>query len=119
VSQKEIICIGCPMGCHVMLTIDSGENITGLSGNQCKEGRRHAMAEWQHPERVLTATVLTEGSSRQLLPVRTDRPVPKDQQKQIMRATAQIKVKPPVKVGQVIMANILSTGTNLIATGSL
>ena len=90
--QREIICIGCPLGCHVMLTIDSDCNVESARGNQCKEGLKHAKAELQHPVRVLTATVLTEGSERRLLPVRTDKAVSKEKLNEIMQAIKKIKV---------------------------
>jgi CxxC motif-containing protein len=117
--QREIICTGCPLGCLVKLALDSDGKVESVSGNQCKKGEEYALAEFQHPLRVLTATVLTEGSQRRLLPVRTDKPVSKGKLKEIMRATAHIRVKPPVKIGQDIVHDIAGTGANLIATGSV
>jgi CxxC motif-containing protein len=117
-SEQKVICIGCPLGCHVTLTIDSAGNISDITGNQCKEGKKHATAEYLHPERVLTATVLMEGMGNRLLPVRTDKPVPRSQLKEIMLAIAEIKVKPPVEVGQEIAHDILGTGANLVATST-
>ncbi len=117
--KQEIICIVCPLGCHVTLTIDTKVNIESIAGNQCKEGKRYATTEYLHPERVLTATVLTEGREHRLLPVRTDKPVPKSQLKDFMLVIAKIKVNPPVEVGQEIVHDILGSGANLIATGTL
>jgi CxxC motif-containing protein len=102
-----------------MLTVSPEGKIDKVSGNQCKKGREYALAEFQHPLRVLTATVLTEGSRRHLLAVRTDKAIPKEQLQKIMRATANLKVKPPVKAGQEIVHDILGTGANLISTGTL
>ncbi len=36
-----------------------------------------------------------------------------------MRVLAKIKVRPPVKIGQVIELNILNTGANLVTTDEL
>ena len=118
-SEQEIICTGCPMGCRVMLTVGPDLSIENLAGNQCKEGKKYVTAEFKHPVRVFTATVMTEGSRRRLLQVRTDSPVSKPHLKKLMRAVAKIKVKPPVKMGQEIVHDILGTGANLIATGTL
>jgi CxxC motif-containing protein len=118
-TQKEIVCIGCPLGCLVKLKLDSTGNAESLSGNQCKKGQEYALAEFQHPIRVLTTTVLTEGARQHLLAVRTDRPVSKEKLKEIMRATTRIRVKPPVKAGQEIVHDVLGTGANLISTGNL
>ena len=117
--QREIVCIGCPLGCLVNLKIAQNGKVESLAGNQCKKGHDYALVEFQNPERVLTATVLTDVSHRRLLSVRTDKPVSKDNLKEIMRATACIRVKPPVRVGQEIAHNILGTGANLISTGKL
>jgi CxxC motif-containing protein len=117
--QAEIICIGCPLGCCVTLTVSPEGTIEKLTGNQCKEGTKYVTAEFQNPVRVFTATVLTDGGSRRLLPVRTDKPVSRSQLKELMRAVARIRVKPPVKMGQEIVHDILGTGANLVATGAL
>jgi CxxC motif-containing protein len=116
--QKELTCIICPLGCQITLDIHPDGNIHNLSGNKCREGQKYALAEATQPMRVFTTTLLTEGS-RRLVAVRTDKPVPRDRLKELMRFTAQIKVNPPVKTGQEIIHNILETGANLIATSTL
>ena len=117
-AEQVLICIGCPLGCNVTLTIGDKGEIENATGNQCKEGKDYAVAECRAPVRVFTATLLTEGSGR-LLPVRTDKPVHRKELKEITKALAKVKVGPPVKVGQIIIPNILGTGANLIATGNL
>ncbi|MDD5702869.1 MAG: DUF1667 domain-containing protein [Dehalococcoidales bacterium] len=118
-TQQEIVCIGCPLGCIVKINLESNGSISSFTGNQCKKGQEYAVAEFQNPARVLTATVLTEGGRRGLLPVKTDKAVSKEKLKAIMKVTAQIRVKPPVKMGQEIAHNVLGTGANLISTGRL
>jgi len=113
--EQEIICIGCPLGCRVTVKADHSGSITDMTGNQCKEGKEYVTLEFRDPVRVLTATLLTEGT-RRLLSVRTDKPVYKSQLKEVMRAIAKVKITPPVKVGEVIIHNILGTGANLVAT---
>ena len=117
--QPEIICVGCPLGCRVTLTVSPDFQIENIVGNQCREGIKYAAAEFQNPVRIFTATVLAEGSSRRLLPVKTDRPVPKTLLQELMRVVAHIRIKPPVEMGQEILHDILGTGANLIATGTL
>ena len=58
------------------------------------------------------------GSNR-LLPVRTDKPVPRDKLRELMKIIARVRVEPPVKAGQVIIPDVLETGANILATGSL
>jgi CxxC motif-containing protein len=116
--MSEIICIGCPLGCRVMLKIGSDSQIENMVGNRCKEGKKYVSAEFQSPVRFFTSTILVEGS-RRLLSVRTDRPVPKNQLKDLARFVARIKVKPPVEMGQEIVHDILGKGANLVSTGTL
>ena len=118
-KETEIICILCPLGCRITVTTDDVGNTLGVANNLCKEGEKYAVAECKFPGRILTTTVLTEGSSRKLLPVRTGEPIPKEQLTEVVRSLSQIRVKPPIKVGQVIVPNIMSTGVNLISTGEL
>ena len=117
--KPEIICIGCPLGCRVTLKIGLDSAIEEFAGNQCREGKKYATAEFQNPVRVFTTTVLTEGGNRPLLPVRTDRPVPGFYLNELMHITAKIKVRLPIKIGQEIVYNILGTGANLRSTGTL
>jgi CxxC motif-containing protein len=89
-----------------------------MAGNRCNEGKKYVAAEFQNPVRVFTSTVLTEGSHR-LLAVKTDRPVHKSQLREFARVVAQLKVKPPVEMGQEIVHDILGTGANLVSTVAL
>ena len=118
-TQPEIICVICPLGCRVALTVGPDSRIENMVGNRCQEGEKYVAAEFQNPARVFTATVLTQGGDRRLLPVKTDRPVPKTRLKELSRAAALIRVKPTVGMGQEIAHDILGTGANLVSTGTL
>jgi CxxC motif-containing protein len=116
--MPEIICIGCPLGCRVMLKIDSDFQIENMVGNRCKGGKKYVTAEFRSPVRVFTSTILAEGSHR-VLSVKTDIPVHKNQLEQLARVVAHLKVKPPVEIGQEIVHDILGTGANLVSIGTL
>jgi CxxC motif-containing protein len=116
---KEIICIQCPVACRVKVTVDDTGNITEITGYQCKVGKAYAEQECKSPQRVLTATVKTEGSTRRLLPVRTNKPVPKDMLRDCMCVLAEMKVKPPLAIGDIILQNISDTGTDVVCTDYL
>ena len=117
--RDSITCIVCPMGCRVEFSVGPDNNLENITGYECKKGKKYATSEFKNPLRVLTTTVLTEGAGNGVLPVRTDRPVPKNRLKELMKAIATIKVSPPIKVGHVIIRNILDTGADLVSTGSL
>ena len=118
-KEMEIICIMCPLACPVKVTVDDRGNALDVANNQCKEGKSYAVAECKFPGRVLTATVIAEGSHRALLPVRSNKPIPKERLMECMKSLSKTRVKPPIKMGQVIVADILGTGADLIATDEL
>lgn len=118
-KETEIICIMCPLGCLVTVTSDDKGNVLAVANNLCKEGEKYAIAECKFPGRILTTTVLTEGSSRKLLPTKTNQPIPRERLMEVMRSLSETKVKPPIKIGQVILPNIMNTGVDLVSTDEL
>ena len=101
------------------LTIDDSGEVTNIDGYKCKVGKRYAMEEYMNPVRILTATVLTQGSSQALLPVRTAAPIPKGKLVEGMHVLAKARVKPPVATGGVVISNLLDTGVDVVATSDL
>ena len=114
--RETVICIGCPLGCRVTAVTDKKGTVTALKGAECKQGQRYVMEELKNPVRTLTATVRTGDESFPLLPVRTSRPVLKVMLGPIMRETARLWVRQPVKAGDVLVRNVLKTKADLIAT---
>ncbi len=70
--MKEMICIVCPVGCH--LTADDDNNI---SGNRCVRGAKYGLAEVTNPTRTLTTTIRTTSISIPRLSVKTSTPISK------------------------------------------
>lgn len=118
-AEERIICIGCPMGCMATLTIDDKGQMVDIAGCKCKQGRKYVLEEYKSPVRVLTATVLTQGSAQPLLPVRTVTPIPKTKLAPGMMALAKATAKPPIKMGDVIISNLLGMGVDVVATSDL
>jgi CxxC motif-containing protein len=111
---KRITCIDCPKGCQLNLEIN-GSKLLKVSGNECEKGETYAKQEIENPERVLTSTVLTEGLKIKMLPVRTNRAIPKDKILALMDVVKAVRWKTPVKVGDVIVPNLLNLGTDLVS----
>ena len=111
--KTELTCIVCPMGCH--LNVEQSEEGFKVEGNTCKRGEKYAVQELTNPTRVITTTVKLENSYLQLLPVKTEDPIPKGMIFDIMEALDKVRVNAPVKVGDVIVENILDTGVNVIS----
>ena len=115
---RELICIGCPMGCPLTVTVEEGK-VTAVSGNICRKGKEYAEAECLNPTRTLTTTVKIKNAMYPLLSVRTSKPIPKDQIEACLQYLHGITVEAPVTIGQVIVEDILQTGVDIIATKSM
>jgi CxxC motif-containing protein len=114
-NTKKITCIECPEGC--LLSIDyEGCKAVKVRGAKCPKGIAYGITEIEDPTRILTSAVLAEGLDIKMVPVRTNKPIPK---KDILRAMEEIKkvrVKDPVRTGQVIIPDLLGLGVKIIAT---
>jgi CxxC motif-containing protein len=116
---KEIICIQCPLACRVKLHLDDKGVIEDITDWGCKEGKKHVQQEYESPRRVLTTTVRTNSSTRPVLPVRSQGAIPKDMLGQCVRFLADVKVKAPLKMGDVVVPDILNSGVNIVCTDDL
>lgn len=99
--------------------MDENGGAVTFKGYECKEGKKYAEAEAREPLRILTATVRIHSDLRSMLPVRTDRPIPKKMLGPCMKALANVRLTPPVETGQVVLSDILRTGAKIIATMGL
>ena len=115
--KKEIICTVCPRGCHIMVE-GEGDQVISVADYGCKRGLEYASSEYAHPVRILTTTVKMSGIENDLLPVRSNRPVPKEKLFDCMEAIRAMEVKLPVARYDVIIPNICGTGVDIIATKS-
>lgn len=113
--KRKLICVECPIGCSIEATTENG-TVLSVVGNNCPRGKSYAENEVVCPKRVLTTTVRAE--SGEMLPVKTDIPVKKSEMLSLMKKINRIRVKAPVKIGDVIAENI-DGEANLVATGEL
>ena len=112
---KKMICIECPKSCELSVDIESGK-VTKVEGAKCPKGTAYAISEVQDPVRILTATVVSEGLSLKLIPVRTNKPIPKKYILKAMDEIRKVKVKTPVEVGDIIISDLLGLGVKVVAT---
>ena len=60
-EERNLTCIGCPLGCALKVTID-GDNVT-VTGNTCKRGADYGANEVTHPTRIVTSTVCVKNGT--------------------------------------------------------
>jgi CxxC motif-containing protein len=116
-TTEKIICITCPKGCTLDVTHEGKTVISVRPG--CKRGREYVQRELTDPRRMVATTVRIAGSQHPLLPVATAAPFPKPRIHELMDALRQVAVRAPVQVGQVVLADALGTGIDIIASRSM
>ena len=113
--KKKIICVECPKGCVLSIDLQNDE-VKDIIGNECPKGQDYAVSEIKNPMRILTTSVLTQGLLLKMVPVRTDKPIPKNKLSVAINEVKKIRLCNPVTSGDVIVKNFLGLDVNLIAT---
>ncbi|MCR5155398.1 MAG: DUF1667 domain-containing protein [Butyrivibrio sp.] len=114
-ENRELTCIGCPMGCLLTVTLDNGE-VTEVKGNTCAKGDIYARKEVVNPTRIVTSTVKIVGGDKERVSVKTANDIPKSKIFEVMKDIDAAVVKAPAKIGDVLVENVAGTGVNVIAT---
>ena len=60
-----------------------------------------------------------EAEFRKMLSVKTDKPIPKELIFKCMEEINKVTTKAPVKIGDIILENVLGTGSNIVATNNV
>mgnify|MGYP001014560256 CR=1 FL=1 len=106
-ETRELTCIRCPRGCQVEVTLD-GDEVVGVRGNACPRGDEYARKEVCDPTRVVTTTVPVEGSAvAAVVSVKV---------LDVVRALADVRLTSPVRIGDVVLADVCGTGVDVVAT---
>jgi len=115
---SHYLCIGCPLGCRLEVEEEAGE-IVEIRGQSCKKGEVFARQEHTDPRRVVTTTVAVAGGLWPRLPVKTEGDVPKAAIIDVCRMLHGLRLEAPVTIGQVIAADVLGTGVDVVASRDL
>lgn len=114
-------CTTCPYEC--LLTVEVEQSADGdmqravrIAGNRCPRGAAFAEQEITRPQRILTSTVVVRGGDEALLPVRTTAPFDRNLHMQAMEQIRNVAVAAPVRMGDIVIPNLLNTGVDLVAS---
>jgi len=80
---------------------------------------KYAHGELTDPRRDISGSVRIDGALNNVLPVKTSAPLPKDMLLAAARLLGTVVVKPPVKTGDIIIANVLGTDSHFVAALSM
>ena len=117
-KKIELTCIGCPMGCPLIVTMEDGA-VTSVTGNTCPRGDAYARKEVTAPTRIVTSTVRVTGGTLAMVSCKTRSDIPKGKIFDVVRALKDVEVPAPITIGQVLAENVAGTGVDIIATKNI
>ncbi len=100
-ETRNLICIGCPLGCPVTVTME-GEEIN-VTGNTCPRGADYAKKEVLSPTRIVTSSIRVNHGVIARVSVKTKSDIPKSKIFDVMEEIRSIRVEAPVAMGQVLI----------------
>lgn len=114
-------CTTCPSECLLTVEVERDANgtvsaVRSVTGNRCPRGDKFAHQELTCPMRVLTTTVAVSGGDGGMLPVRTAEAIPLALHAHAMDLIRGLVVDAPIRMGDVVLENLLDTNINLIAS---
>lgn len=112
---KELVCIGCPLGCNLKVEIGEDKSME-VTGNTCPRGADYAKKELTDPRRIVTSSVRVNGGHLPSVSVKTKTDIPKDRIFDCVKALKDVELDAPVVIGQVVVENVAGTGVTVIAT---
>lgn len=114
---KELTCVVCPAGCRITAELDESGKVISVTGNTCPRGKTYAESEITNPVRTLTSTVTIRGAADEtvMLPVKTSKPIPRGTLFEAMDKVRATIAAAPVKAGDILIADFIEPGTNLVA----
>lgn len=121
IETLQFNCTTCPSECLLTVEVERDSNdalmeVHSVTGNSCPRGDTFAHQELTCPMRVLTTTVAVSGSDEALLPVRTAEAIPLALHAQAMDLIRGVVVDAPIRMGDVVLENLLDTNINLFAS---
>ena len=117
-SERELICIGCPMGCPIVVKMEYGK-VTSVTGNTCPRGEEYARKEVTDPTRIVTTTVRVADGKVPMINVKTEHDIPKDKIFDCIAALRGVTIKAPLHIGDIVLENVAGTGVNIVAAGNM
>jgi CxxC motif-containing protein len=112
-----VTCILCPDSCLVRVFSEGGE--LRAEGARCAKGTKYAIKEVTDPRRTFTSSVMVLGGDEPVCPVRSTKPIRKDDWRKARKIVGETSVRAPVRRGATISRDFLERGIDLIASMSV
>ena len=113
-TERNLTCIVCPLGCDLKVQLD-GNKVISVSGNTCPRGEKYAQSECTNPQRTVTTTIKCDNGA--VLPVKTNRTIPKEKMAECMKIINNTVARLPISVGDVIIEDVF--GADIVAARNM
>lgn len=121
--DKEMICISCPIGCHLTVSYNENKVITNeniqVLNNKCPRGLIYGKEEILAPKRVVTATCAIDSELMNRIPVKSTGAIIKEEISGLLEELYRVRLKSPIKTGDVIISDYNKSGIDIVSTRSL
>jgi len=108
----DIICIRCPIGCHLHIEKDKNNNVV-VTGNSCPRGAEYGKQEMIAPMRTITTIKATKKGT---ISLRTSKDVPKKLYFEILKTIKDEPLKNSYKPNDIFIKNICNTDADITVT---
>lgn len=114
--MRKLICIMCPIGCNLEVeqTTQGGE--LKVTGNTCKRGEVYARMEIINPQRVVTSLFPVKDDG--VVSCKTSDTIDKNKIFNVLDAIKSSSATKPIKIGDILIKNVLNTGVDIVATSN-
>ncbi len=113
-TTMKILCVTCPKGCSLEVT-KQGDTVLEVKPG-CKRGHEYAKRELVDPRRMVATSIRLKNSAHPLLPVYTSAPFPKPRIMELQKKLRKVELTAPIKMGAVVVHNVLDTGIDIISS---
>ena len=113
--KRTFTCIVCPNGCEIEAEYE-GTQVLSVTGHLCAKGKTYVTQELVAPRRTIATSVRVVGGALPLASVRLTNAVPKSRIFDVMREINRHTLTAPVRIGDVLVANILGLDSDVIVT---
>ncbi|MFI3168922.1 MAG: DUF1667 domain-containing protein [Faecalibacterium sp.] len=115
-NTKTFTCIICPNGCEVTASIAPDGSITACTGQLCLRGETYVKQELTDPRRNIATSVLVRGGDAPITSVRLSDVIPKARIFDVMAQINAQCINAPTTIGDVVIADVLGLGVDVIIT---
>ncbi len=116
--KRTFTCIVCPNGCEIETGYE-GSQVLSITGNLCPKGKTYVTQELVDPRRTIATSVRVTGGTLPLVSVRLTNAIPKDRIFDVMAEINRQTLAAPVKIGDVVIKNILGLDSDVIVTKNI